>query len=153
MKNNIVGWVEIPVSDMQRAIQFYQNVFDIQLNLQDMGELAMALFPADPKGRGAAGALVHHPDWYYPSEKGVLIYLSALSGDLSNELERVQSEGGKVLVPKRQISEEVGYMAVCKDSEGKSDCTAFLAISQIAYLSSASNKVLQLLIPFSEACT
>jgi predicted enzyme related to lactoylglutathione lyase len=35
-----------------------------------------------------------------------------------NELARVEDAGGKILVPKKQISEDVGYMAVFIDTEG-----------------------------------
>ena len=31
MKNNVVGWFEIPVSDMDRAIRFYETVFDFKI--------------------------------------------------------------------------------------------------------------------------
>ncbi len=31
MKSNIVGWFEIPVTDMERAIKFYEKVLDIEL--------------------------------------------------------------------------------------------------------------------------
>jgi predicted enzyme related to lactoylglutathione lyase len=41
-----------------------------------------------------------------------------LSGDLSIELGKVEKSGGKILLPKTQISEEVGYMALFSDSEG-----------------------------------
>jgi predicted enzyme related to lactoylglutathione lyase len=53
-----------------------------------------------------------------PSMEGVLLYFTAASGDLSVELARVQGAGGKVLLPKTLISEEIGYMAVLVDSEG-----------------------------------
>ena len=32
MENNIVGWFEIPVSDMERAIVFYEKVLDVKLD-------------------------------------------------------------------------------------------------------------------------
>jgi uncharacterized protein len=31
MKNNVVGWFEIPVVDMERAIRFYERVFGFQI--------------------------------------------------------------------------------------------------------------------------
>ena len=46
MKSNIVGWFEIPVSDMDRAKTFYETVFQIQIQVMDFGELKMGWFPS-----------------------------------------------------------------------------------------------------------
>jgi len=43
---------------------------------------------------------------------------TAHSGDLANELSRVEPAGGQVLQGKTQISEEHGYMALFIDCEG-----------------------------------
>ncbi len=64
------------------------------------------------------GTIVHHPEYYKPSTDGVLVYLTAHSGDLTNELSRVEAAGGKVLQPKTKISDEYGFMALIIDSEG-----------------------------------
>lgn len=31
MQNNVVGWFEIPVTNMDRAIKFYETVLDVKL--------------------------------------------------------------------------------------------------------------------------
>ncbi len=118
MKNNAVGWFEIPVTDMERAVAFYEKVFDLKMQLQDFGPIKMAWFPWSEEGSGSPGSLVHYPQAYSPSENGVLIYLTAHSGDLANELSKVEDAGGKVLQDKTKISEEYGYMALILDSEG-----------------------------------
>ena len=118
MKNNVVGWFEIPVHDMDRAIQFYQTVFGFMLQRQTMGALDMAWFPFIPTGLGAAGSLVRHLDFYKPSTEGTLVYFTAHSGDLSQELSRVEAAGGKVLMGKKLITDEIGYMALLTDTEG-----------------------------------
>ena len=118
MENNLVGWVEIPVENMERAIDFYEKVLDLKLNRNKMGPLDMAWFPWLENKPGSPGTLVHHPEYYKPSTDGVLVYLTAHSGDLSNELARVEAAGGKVIQPKTQISEDYGYMALIIDSEG-----------------------------------
>ena len=48
----------------------------------------------------------------------MLIYFTSPSGDLSNELTKVESAGGKVLMPKKLITDDIGYMALCIDTEG-----------------------------------
>jgi uncharacterized protein len=118
MNNNVVGWFEIPVTNMNRAIKFYQTVFDIRLARHLLGPLDMAWFPAAENKAGTTGSLVYNERAYKPSMEGVLIYFTAISGDLSIELGKVESSGGKILLPKTQISEEVGYMALFSDSEG-----------------------------------
>jgi len=117
LKRNVVGWFEIPVSDMERAIKFYEAVFNFELERHKMGELDMAWFPfADVPG--APGTLVSHKEFYKPSSDGVLIYFTCHSGDLNNELARLEAAGGKVLMSKKLISQDVGYMALCTDTEG-----------------------------------
>jgi uncharacterized protein len=116
MKNVTVGWFEIPVSDMDRAIAFYQKVFGITLERHQMGTLDMAWFPWDENESGAGGSLISHPDHYFPSKEGILIYFN--SENINNELSKVNNAGGEIAQTKTQISPEVGYMAVFIDSEG-----------------------------------
>ena len=114
---NPVGWVEIPVRDMSRAISFYNHVFGWNLEVNQMGELVMAWLPFDEKEPGASGSLCYHPNFYKPSEEhGIVIYFN--TEDITRTLSLVESAKGSVKVPKTLISEEVGYMAVFIDSEG-----------------------------------
>lgn len=108
----------MPVVDMERAMKFYETVFDLKLERHEMGELDMAWFPGVHGSIGAAGSLVKHPQFYKPSADGVLVYFTAFSGNVDTELGRVEAAGGKVLLPRREISPEYGYMAVAMDTEG-----------------------------------
>jgi predicted enzyme related to lactoylglutathione lyase len=118
MERNMVGWFEVPVTDMERAVKFYEAVFAITLSRHTMGRLDMAWFPWDDKAPGARGSLVSHPEYYKPSTDGILIYFSSITGDLADELARVEPAGGKVLMPKRQIAPDIGHMALFVDTEG-----------------------------------
>jgi predicted enzyme related to lactoylglutathione lyase len=115
---NAVGWLEIPATDMERAIKFYETVFESKLERHKMDALDMAWFQWVEGGTGSAASLVCNQEYYKPSTDGVLIYFTAQSGDLSNELERVEPAGGKVLMPKTKISDEHGYYALIMDTEG-----------------------------------
>jgi predicted enzyme related to lactoylglutathione lyase len=113
---NAVSWFEVPAADINRAKRFYEAVFETtlhQLNLAN--DLQMALFPVVEGSVG--GAICQHPDFYRPGQQGPLIYLNA-NPDLGEVLNRVERNGGTVLISKRQISPEVGYMAVFLDCEG-----------------------------------
>lgn len=119
MKRNMVGWFEVPVADMDRAILFYESVLNIKISRHKMGPLDMGWFPtAEGDAPGASGSLVHHQEHYKPSANGTLVYLSSHAGDLQTELDRIEPAGGKIIQGKTQISEDYGYMALFVDSEG-----------------------------------
>ena len=116
--HNVGGWFEIPVTDMERAIKFYETVFGFTLSRNQMGAMVMAWFPYVDNSIGSGGSLVYQPDFYKPSADGALIYFTAFSGDLNIELSRVEKAGGKILSPRKLIAEGFGYMALLLDTEG-----------------------------------
>lgn len=111
----MIHWFEIPVQNFVRAKAFYEYVFQIEMPVSPMGEYTMGFFP--PRG-GVSGAIVHG-DGYQPSVYGSRIYLSC-NPDLQEFMDRAVEAGGRVIVPKYRISEEVGYCAFVLDSEGNS---------------------------------
>jgi uncharacterized protein len=114
--HHAISWFEIATSDLARAKKFYETIFGIQMIDLDIGTgLKMVMFPTEDGTIG--GALNQQPEFYKPSQEGTLVYLNA-SPDLQNVLSKVEGAGGTVLVPKTQITEEYGYMAVFIDSEG-----------------------------------
>ncbi|MEY8847701.1 VOC family protein [Psychroserpens sp. XS_ASV72] len=115
MEQNMVGWFEIPVHDMNRAKAFYETVFEVKIEIHNFGGLLMGWFPFDESKPGASGTLIKQ-DTYIPSEEGTLVYFNCKN--VQNELDRIESAGGKIYQPKTQISPEHGYMAAFIDSEG-----------------------------------
>lgn len=114
---NAISWFEIPTKDLTRAQKFYETVLGISLTSLDLDNLKMRMFPTEDQN-GAGGALIYQADFYKPSStEGTLIYLNA-NPDVQNALDKVEREGGKILIPKTQISPEYGYMAVIIDTEG-----------------------------------
>jgi predicted enzyme related to lactoylglutathione lyase len=111
---NLAVWFEIPVMDMERAKRFYSEVFKLDIHVEDMGDTPYGLFPM--RSYGNSGALVKRMD-FQPSAKAATIYLNG-GRDLSEPLGRIETAGGKVLVPKTLISPEMGYYALFLDSEG-----------------------------------
>jgi predicted enzyme related to lactoylglutathione lyase len=117
MEKHAIDWFEIPAADFDRAVRFYEKIFDFRMNPMPIADgPRMAMFPVAPMD-GVGGAICHHPEWYVPSKAGTLVYLNA-DPDLSTVLGRIEGAGGKVVVPKTQISEQYGFMAVFLDSEG-----------------------------------
>jgi predicted enzyme related to lactoylglutathione lyase len=115
MKRDHINWFEIPVTDMKRAKKFYETIFDFTMQDLDIGdETKMSLFP---QAGGIYGALCQNKDFYTPSHEGTLIYLNG-DPDLAVVLNRVETAGGHIIIPKRIITEQFGYMAVFEDSEG-----------------------------------
>lgn len=112
---NVLNWFEIPTLDLNRAIIFYSDIFSYpSMYKMDLGGLQMAIFPME--GNGVGGALCQYES-YKPSLEESLIYLNA-NPDLSVPLSKVETAGGKILMPKKQISPEIGFMALIVDSEG-----------------------------------
>ncbi len=115
MRTIKVGWFEIPVSNMDRAKAFYEQVFDTQIAIHNLDGTIMGWFPGQDASAGAPGSLMFH-EQYKPSHDGTLVYL--ICEDLSEELGRVKLAGGIVLQEKTMISPEHGYMGLFQDSEG-----------------------------------
>lgn len=113
-----ISWFEIPASDIDRAQRFYESILDITMVNMDNPGLKMRTFPVEDMMQDITGAIVQHDQFYRPSgTDGALVYLNA-NLDIQPVLDKVEASGGKILVPKTQISEQYGYMAVIIDSEG-----------------------------------
>ena len=113
---NSLNWFEIPVADVKRAKEFYQKAFDIEMMDMSMDDSEMAFFPWAPGNGKATGSLVQSPN-HKPSMEGSVVYLNG-NPNMDPIMERVEAAGGKVLMAKKQIAEDVGYMALFLDSEG-----------------------------------
>lgn len=115
---NAISWFEIPVTDIQRAQAFYEAIFDVKLIPLDLENIKMRMFPIEDPSSQVGGALSLAEGFYKPSTTdGTLIYLNA-NPDVQNVLDKIEGAGGKIVVPKTEISPEYGYMAVFIDTEG-----------------------------------
>lgn len=111
---NPVGWFEIAVKDLERAKEFYGQVFQTEFEFVDMPGAPMYMFASDPEWMGAGGALVKSED-NTPSTEGVTIYFNCEDAD--TEASRVHQAGGQVIMPKTSLG-EFGFMAMFLDTEG-----------------------------------
>jgi predicted enzyme related to lactoylglutathione lyase len=111
---NPVAWFEIPTTNLERAIAFYENIFAITLRRENCGGGNMAIFPyAEP---AAGGALVAMPQ-LEPRENGTLIYLDG-GTDLNIVLARIPPVGGQVVMTKTDLGKDIGHIALFIDCEG-----------------------------------
>lgn len=109
-----VSIVEIPMIEVVRSITFYEKVFQIKIERMTMEYTELGVFPSN--GNGANIVLTKGKD-YKPKSEGVLVYLDG-GDDLQPILSLVSLNGGKVLLPKTEISPEMGYFAIFLDTEG-----------------------------------
>lgn len=113
---NLVSWVEIPATDLDRAQKFYEDIFEVKLIKMDFPNLRMRMFPLDD-AMGVGGALCDSGGFHKPSlTSGPLVYLNG-NPDVQIILDRVEAAGGKIMVPKTEISPEYGFIAVFSDTE------------------------------------
>ncbi|HEX7415423.1 MAG TPA: VOC family protein [Bacteroidia bacterium] len=123
---NII-WFEIPVKNLNRAMEFYEELLGIKLEKKTLHKIEYGMFPK--KNTGIGGVLVEKPE---QAGKGVSLFFFV--NVLSDALTSAMAHGGKVITPKtilKQINQEgqlilaqnlidnqVGYFAEILDSEG-----------------------------------
>ena len=107
----LITWVEIPAVDFDRAVEFYNSVFKLNLTKVDFGQEKMACFPNDE------GAISYAPN-FKPSKDGVLISFTT-PDNIEATILRIESKGGNILQSKTKIEAEGrDFFAICTDSEG-----------------------------------
>jgi uncharacterized protein len=113
---NAIGWFDIYVDDMNRAVAFYETVLAKKLEKIGVptGETQMMSFPANTGTYGASGALVKS-NHARPGVGGTMVYFSV--EDCATEQSRVSQAGGKVMRAKFSIG-EFGWVTLCQDTEG-----------------------------------
>ena len=111
---NLLNWYEIPASDFDRSVRFYETVLGVKIHAQDMNGMKMGFMPQEPDAVG--GAIMAGPG-QIPGASGVTIYFKG-GADLSKVLAKVEPAGGKIIMPKTLISQQIGHIALFHDSEG-----------------------------------
>ena len=115
---NALNWFEIPVTDSARARKFYETIFDIKMQTDNMMGMEMTFFPYEMQAANGkiSGSLVKGP-MHKPSMDGAIVYLNA-NPSIQTVIDKVEKAGGKLLMPRTMISEQIGYMAFFADTEG-----------------------------------
>lgn len=107
-------WFEIPAANFERAVKFYEAVFQVSLKRQQMLGSDLAIFPGNDTS--VNGAVVSQ-DGYVPAVNGAVVYLNT-GDDLTPYLERASANGGSVIEPKTALPPGMGHFAHFGDTEG-----------------------------------
>ena len=115
-KVNAVGWFDIYVDELERAVAFYETVLGTKLEPMGdpTGETQMMSFPADMGVYGAGGALTKAPH-AGPGVGGTIVYF--MVEDCAVQEDRIAAAGGSVIRSKVSIG-EFGWILLCQDTEG-----------------------------------
>ncbi len=108
----IVAWTEIPVTDMEKSVAFYNEVFGYQMTIDNSGPNPMAVLGGQMSTAGG-----HLYPGKPASEAGNTVHL-AVETDLESAMARCDKAGGKVLSPIVEIP--AGRFAYAKDLDGNS---------------------------------
>jgi uncharacterized protein len=108
----LIWWFEIPAADINRAQIFYETILRIKMTLDENEVYKTAFFPIF---KDRIGGSIVQGQGYTPSGDGSKIYLNG-HPDLQDILDRVESAGGKILIPKTKSASN--FYAWILDSEG-----------------------------------
>lgn len=112
--NSYIAIFEIPATDITRAINFYEKILDLKIEKMEFPGMEMGLLPYE--NQMVTGVIVKGDD-YIPSSSGVTVYING-GDDLQIVLNKVESNGGQIMIPKTPHADESGYFAIFMDSEG-----------------------------------
>jgi predicted enzyme related to lactoylglutathione lyase len=107
-------WVDIPVTDLDRAIAFYSAVLEAPVKREEFpGGVCIGVLPH--VGDNVSGCLFIS-ETVQPSAHGPLVYLNC-QDRLDAALAAVEPNGGKIIQGKESIG-PYGWRALILDSEG-----------------------------------
>lgn len=118
MKSHIAIF-EIPATDISRAVNFYQAILDIDIEKiempsMEMPGMEMGIFPYENQ---MVTGVIMKGEGYSPSAEGLTIYLNA-GDNLQTILDKVEENGGTIIMSKTAHADESGFFALFLDSEG-----------------------------------
>lgn len=113
MHKNTFCWIDIPVINLDRAIQFYSMILGEPVQKIAEHGFAFGLLPHTEDN--VSGCLCVMDD-RKPSQDGPLVYLN-VEGRLAAAVEMAKKQGGQVIKEKEQIG-PYGHRAVILDTEG-----------------------------------
>jgi hypothetical protein len=111
-------WIEIPVQDLCRAMDFYQTVFDLEPTgiVADQARYRATLLHFTPEG--VSELSLNQPAEFEPFDHGMPLYLR-VGGDVDSHLARIEAAGGRIIESRIATLEGMDdTYATCLDTEG-----------------------------------
>ncbi len=112
---NTLVWVEIPVTDMEKSIAFYNTVFGFDMTIDNSGPNPMATIPNKDAMGGVGGHI--YPGKPASDGQGSTPHL-AVPGKLEDAMERCTKAGGQMRSP--IVTIPPGRFAYAQDLDGNS---------------------------------
>jgi predicted enzyme related to lactoylglutathione lyase len=112
--SSLISLFEIPAENLSRAVSFYRNVLDLEIEEMEVPGMKMGVFPYENQ---AVSGIIIEAEGSVPSADGTVIYFNA-GDDLQSSLEKVKENGGEIIVPKTEHADESGFFAIIHDTEG-----------------------------------
>ena len=112
--NSFISIFEIPATDISRAINFYREILGVEIEKMEFPGMEMGLFPYQDQ---MVTGVIMKGEGYEPSASGITIYLNG-GDNLQTILDKVEGNGGKIIIPKTPHADEIGFFAIFHDSEG-----------------------------------
>ncbi|MEX0362516.1 VOC family protein [Flagellimonas sp.] len=109
-----VSIFEIPATDITRAINFYEHILDLKIEKFEMPDMEMGILPYEEQ---LVTGVITKGEGFQPSADGTTIYLNG-GDNLQTILDKVEENGGQIMVPKTPHADEMGFFALFIDSEG-----------------------------------
>ena len=111
-------WVEMPATNIERARDFYQAVFEVEAEEIRKDEIRRTCTIFNTAAGNGVGLSLTQTDGFVPNTHATLVYYDA-SNKLDGILERVAEAGGKVTTPRTPMGDDgASFYAICADTEG-----------------------------------
>jgi predicted enzyme related to lactoylglutathione lyase len=133
MEHSALVWIQIPSKKLERAVKFYENVFDTSFILEELNDIPHAIFKNGKTGKKLINGAIIEVKEIQNLNVGPVLYFNA-TGNFENILELIQENKGLILksktlitspeendtfiIPNTYIDEKPGYYAHFIDSEG-----------------------------------
>ena len=103
--------IEIPAPDLKKAVEFYEKIFNWQIEILPQGVYAFFRIGSTKSGGGFDAGLK-------PAEEKCGLQITIDVDDISVKLEEIEKAGGKIILGKTEIPGGHGFYACFGDPNG-----------------------------------
>lgn len=109
-------WAEIAVTDMNRAMGFYQRHFGLTFKQETINDMELAIVETTNPDHASVALMKH--EMMQPSKEGSTVYLH-LTMTLKDKVTELEQANVDIVLPAMPIKDGTcGYIAIFIDSEG-----------------------------------